>query len=330
MSCNSKDLKFPLSIDELKEINFPKVFAKVSGFLIAKTIDRYTERETDYIKVRLSRKKNTIVGISNLINAFQTYMGNTAYTGSTVSQAGIILTTTQGQQIPLSFAYAPILNANSGGATLIFVAYDNSTNAYTVSSEQLNTQSVGKYIELATNSVSITKQSSEILSVTWLINIDVSISGQLQYIPTSSPQGGGAGYTGSTYGGCGICTTSSANSLFPQYQSPRSLTGLSSQYSTTSFVTTQLFTDMFYNGYSQGGNSNFIVTTSNTIYIYSLYCTQYFFAGVNNGNGAYAVYTTSSSTTCFINTCGPYPIYLQLYYPSQPANYIGVQVVYST
>jgi len=330
MSCNSKNLKFPLTIDELKEINFPKVFAKVSGFLIAKTIDRYTERETDYIKVRLSRKKNTIVGIPNLINAFQTYMGNTAYTGSTVPQAGIILTTTQGTQVPLSFAYPPVITANSGGATLMFVAYDNSTNSYTVSSEQLNTQSIGKYIKLATNSVPITKQSSEILSVTWLVNIDVSISGQLQYIPTSYPQQGGVSCSAS--GDCG-CVSTSARSQFPNGLYNCSAVGLTNENQNTSFVTTQLFTDMFYNSYSQGGDSIFIATTSNTIYIYSLYCTTYFFAGIANSSGNYV----TSGTILNGSACADYtsqtsvnPIYLQLYYPQQPANYIGVQVVYGT
>jgi len=326
----SKDIKFPLTIEELRQLNFPTVYAKVSGFIIAKTIDRYTRRQTDYIKVRISRKKNTIIGLQNLIDALATYMGGATYGGPNLSQSGIAITTTTGTQFTLPFTGPAGVSPTSSGAIVTFLATDNSNNSYNVASEELITQSAGANIPVATGSVPITKQSNEVLTIQWLINIDLSISGNLQYIPTSIPQQGGVSCGAS--GSC-TCVISSAQSQFSFGCSFSNAVGLTTQYPKISFVTTQLFTDMFYNSYSKGGSSSFIATTSNTIYIYSVYCSTYFFAGIVDGIGCYiAAFGSASSSVCSTATSATYDniIYLQLYYPQQPANYIGAQVVYST
>lgn len=322
-----KIVKYPLSLDDLKQLNFPTIYAKVSGFLIARTIDRYTKRETDYIKVRLSRKKNTIVGIPNLINAFNVYMGSVSYSGARASQAGIILTTSQGQQIPLSFTQAPTVNAGRtpSFASLTFTASDSTLASYTAIAEQLNTQSAGIPIELATNNVQITKQSNELLTITWTINIDISTSGNIQYQPTSLTTGGGVYCTGGS--GSVSCAFYPPYQLFNGGACNCNLMDFSSSYPTSNFVTTQLFTDMFYNNYKQGGFANYTYITSNTVYIYSTYCNKYFFAGINNGSGnyiAYGGYCCSYTSSSQVN-----PIYLQLYYPTEPSSYIGVQITYS-
>jgi len=312
-----------------------KVKAKVTGFLIAKIEKRNAPEQ---VIVTIKNKKNTITGLQYLLNAFQTYMSGVTYVGATATSPGIIITTSSGQQITLSFVNTPAPSTTSDSAIVSFTVRDDSASSYTASSEQLITTSVGHNIPIATANLSVTKNSDEILTMTWVITISISPSSNITYIPTLAPQYGAAGFCGGGSGACGICVTSSANSEYPDPNSSCSLYGLSSQYSNSSYVTTQLFTDIFYNTYSTGTSNSFTYVSGTTLVIYTEYCSTYFFAGAGNDTGSrggsFVVFDPSSKTACasFSSSYAPvvYPIYVQIYSPSQTSSYVGVQIEFTT
>ena len=138
---------------------------------------------------------------------------------------------------------------------------------------------------------------------------------------------GGVG-CGNYGNGCGICSQSTANSLYPGNANGCSPGGLSSQYASSSFVTTQLFTDMFYNTYSPGSSNSFVTFANGILYIYTLYCAEWFIVGISRGNAVFASYYNGN--VCGFNNVNANPIYLQLYLPTQTAPYIGVQIELTT
>jgi len=306
---------------------FLKVKAKVSGFLIARIEKRATPEKT--IVVTVKRKKNTILtsGLQYLLNAFQTYMSGVNYLGQNASSPGIVITTSSGQTITLSFLTAPVVSATSNSAILSFTVRDDSSSSYTTTSEELITTSAGYNIPIATANLSVTKQSDEILTLTWIITITVSTSININYIPTPLPQSGGWSCPGCGFGcssGCDYCTESSANSLFSNSCGCCSPTGLSKQYQESNFITSTLFTDMFYNTYRIGKSNSFTTYVGTTLYIYILYCRTYFAVGINN------FASESNGNACYTNSSSMYPIYLQVYSPTETAPYIGVQIEFTT
>jgi len=304
---------------------FLKVRVKVSGFLIAKIEKRNTSEQ-----VIIAKKRNTIstTGLQYLLNAFQTYMSGVNYLGVNAPSTGIVVTTSSGQTITLSFLTPPAISLENNSPILSFTVIDDTANSYTAISEELITTSAGYNIPIATANLSITKNSDEILTMTWIITISVSPSGNITYIPTPKPQLGGSNCPNSA-SGCSYCAESGANSEYTNYNGPcplSTLVGLSAQYLQTNLVTTQLFTDMFYNNYGKGSPNSFTQVTGTTLIIYTLYCMPYFAVGKNtffsyNPNSQYLCYTTSQQFE---------PIYLQVYFPSETEPYIGVQIEFTT
>jgi len=304
---------------------FLKIRAKVSGFLIVKIEKRNTLEQ-----VIVTKKRNTILStaLPNLLNAFQTYMSGVTYNGQNAPSSGIILTTPSGQQIPLSFPSSPSISVTSNSVIISFTVTDTTTSSYTATSEELVTQSAGYNIPIATANLSVTKQSDEILTMTWVITISISTSGYLKYIPTPTPQSGGSNciYPSS---GCSYCAESGANSEYTNSNngcSTSTLVGLSAQYQNTNFVTTQLFTDMFYNTYGKGSSNQFTQVTGTTLIIYTLYCMMYFAVGKNT----FFSYNPNTQELCYVNNQQFTPIYLQVYSPTETEPYIGVQVEFTT
>jgi len=301
---------------------FLKVKAKVSGFLIAKVEKRNTPEIEKHASIIIKSKKNTITGLQYLINAFLSYMRGVTYTGAKAPSSGIAITTSTGQTITLPFL-PPVISATNNSATISFIAVDSSNNSYTVTSEELITQSAGNYIPIATANLSITKQSDEVLTLTWVITITISTGIGIVYIPTPTPESGGIGLCIASGSSCGFCSQSTANPLYPSYAYNCSLNGLSSKFPSTSFVTTQLFTDMFYNNYNQASPNSFVTFANGIIYIYTLYCTESFIAGPS----VFASYYYSTNNwVCYFNSPIANPIYLQLYISTQTQPYIGVQI----
>jgi len=303
---------------------FLKVRAKVSGFLIAKIEKRNTLEQVIVVK-----KRNTILttGLQNLLNAFQTYMSGVNYLGENAPSPGIVITTSSGQQVTLAFLTSPVISVTSNSAILSFTVRDDTTNSYTAVSEELVTTSAGYNIPIATTNLSITKNSDEILTMTWVITVSVSPSGNIIYIPTVTPQGGG--WSCGSYGlVCGDCVESSANSQWPTEAIACSPTGLSSQYPQTNFITSTLFTDMLYNTYGKGSSRVIPYVSGTTLIIYTLYCLEYFAVGVSN----FATYTPNSNigTSCYNGSPNLNPIYLQVYMPSLTEPYMGVQIEFTT
>jgi len=309
---------------------FLKVEAKVSGFLIAKIEKRNTPETKKYdlekTLVTIKSKKNTITGLQYLLNAFQRYMSGVSYVGATASSSGITITTSTGQTYTLSFSIPPGASASENSAIISFTVMDDSANSYTATSEQLITQSAGYNIPIATANLSVTKNSDEILTLTWIITITVSPSPGIIYIPTTLPQAGGWGcqYQYGPNGTCVSCAESSANSVLPTEWYTCSPIGLSSQYTQTSFITSTLFTDMFYNTYGAGSSNSFTSYVSTTLYIYTVYCMEYLAVGVNN----FASYANGYS--CFTRGGSMNPVYIQVYMPGVSAPYVGVQIVFTT
>ena len=305
---------------------FLKIRAKVSGFLIAKVEKRNNPGIIKYAPVIIKSKKNTITGLQYLINAFLTYTRGVPYTGATAQSSGIFLTTSTGVTYGLSFLQPPSVSATENSAIIAFTALDDSANSYTAVSEQLVTQSAGYNIPIATASLTVSKNADEVLALTWVITISISTSSGITYIPTSTPQVGGTGCSSGPIS-CSACSQSSVNSLYPNSWSGCNLIGLSSKYPQTSFVTTQLFTDMFYNTYGTGSSNPFVTYVNGIIYIYTPYCSEYFFASYNN----FESYNPSSGLACWTGgNSGIGDIYLQVYLPTITPAYMGVQIELTT
>ena len=307
---------------------FLKVRAKVTGFLIAKIKKRNTPEQ-----VIVTKKRNTIstTGLQYLLNAFQTYMSGVNYLGVNAPSTGIVVTTSSGTQSTLSFLTPPAISLENNSIILSFTVRDDTANSYTVKSEELITTSAGYNIPIATANLSITKNSDEILTMTWIITISVSPSGNITYIPTLTPQEAGANcsYCG---GGCSFCNQTSANSEYAYgCSSSCQLYGLTSQYPQSNFVTSTLFSDIFYNTYSKGSSTSLTYASGTTLIIYTLYCLEYFVVGLWSNNPMFSNFN-SGGGGCF--TPGTPDIvttaYLQVYSPSQTASYIGVQIEFTT
>jgi len=306
---------------------FLKVKAKVSGFLIAKVEKRNTPEIEKHASITIKRKKNTITGLQYLINAFLTYMRGVTYTGAVASSKGIAITTSTGQTFVLSLLNSPYIIVNNNSVIIEFIAIDDSSNSYTATSEQLNTLSAGNIIPIATANLTVTKNSNEVLTLTWIITITISTGTGIDYIPTSTPQGSEWLCSGCS-GSCNSCTTSTADSLFPSTCTGCSPTGLVSQYPNTSFITSQLFIDMFYNNYKTGSSNPFISYSNGIIYIYTLYCMTCFVVGVYDGSPQFVSY--QNTTTCLTNLLEMQSVYTQVCVLNQPEPYIGVQIEITT
>ena len=250
-------------------------------------------------------------------------MRGVTYTGATAPSSGIAITISTGQTITLPFL-PPVISATNNSATISFIAVDSSSNSYTTTSEELITESARNYIPIATANLSVTKQSDEVLTLTWVITITISTGTGIGYVPTPTPQSGGFGCGNYGLVGCGNCSQSSANSLYPGTGSSCSPKGLTSQYTSSSFVTTQLFTDMFYNTYPTGSSNSFVTFSNGILYIYTLYCLEWFVVGPSTFVSYY------NGNLCYFNSLLADPIYLQLYVPTQTEPYIGVQIELTT
>ena len=306
---------------------FLKVKAKVSGFLIAKVEKRNTPEIEKHASITIKSKKNTITGLQYLINAFLTYMRGDTYTGAIAPSSGIAITTSTGQTFVLSYLNSPYIIVNNNSVMIEFIAIDSSSNSYTATSEQLNTKSAGNIIPIATANLTVTKNSNEILTLTWIITITISTGTGIDYIPTSTPQSS----QWSCYGcsnGCNSCTTSTADSLFPTTCSGCYATGIVSQYQNISFITSQLFIDMFYNNYGTGSSNPFVSYSNGIIYIYSLYCMKCFVVGIDNGSPQFVSY--QGTTTCFRYLLSLNSVYTQICVLTQTQPYIGVQIELTT
>ena len=304
-----------------------KVRAKVTGFLIAKIEKRNTPEQ-----VIISKKRNTILttGLQNLLNAFQTYMSGVNYLGVNAPSSGILLTTSSGQQVTLLFLTPPAISLESNSIILSFTVRDDTTSSYTATSEELITASSGYNIPIATANLSITKNSDEILTMTWIIQISISPSGNITYIPTPEPEPDGNNYTGGINTFCNYCTESGANSGFAYSYSGGAGYGLVQQYPKSNFVTTQLFTDMFYNTYGKGSSNSFTQVAGTTLYIYTLYCLPYFIVGYYFGSRIFIAFDPSNNDVCFVGNTIADPTYLQLYFPSATEPYVGVEIEFTT
>ena len=306
---------------------FLKVRAKVTGFLIAKIEKRNTPEK---IIVTIKNKKNTIIGLQYLLNAFQTYMSGVNYVGKYTASSGIVLTTSSGQTYTLPFVNTPSISVTSNSAIVSFTVTDDSTNSYTATSEELITESAKFNIPIATASLSVTKNSDEVLTMTWVITVTISTSGQIIYIPTLIPQNVTITYASSQGSGCAGCATSSTNSEYASFFNYIGIDGLISAYPNTNLVTTQLFTDIFYNTYSEGSSNSFTYASGTTLIIYTGYCYEYFIAGP----GQFLTTGTINGNSCTTEGSGVYPVitpvYLQAYFPSETEPYIGVQIEFTT
>jgi len=306
---------------------FLKVRAKVTGFLIAKIEKRNIPEQ-----VIVAKKRNTILttGLQNLLNAFQTYMSGVNYLGVNAPSPGIVITTSSGQQITLLFLTPPAFSLANNSIILSFTVRDDTTNSYTATSEELITQSAGYNIPIATASLSLTKNSDEVLTMTWVITLSISPSGNIAYIPLLTPQPSSSTSCGSCNNGCNICAESSANSEYTANCSDCNFTGLTLTYPQTSFVTSTLFTDMFYNTYSKGSSNSLTQVFNTTLIIYTLYCMQYFIAGIGYGVNNFVSANASNKTLCVTKYIEIDITYLQVYSPTETAPYIGVQIEFTT
>jgi len=309
-----------------------KIKAKVKGFLIIKKEKRNKPEQIIVVK-----KRNTILstGLQDLLNAFQVYMSGVTYKGQNVQQAGIILVVSSIQRITLPFASTPTVSVTDNSIMITFTVIDNTNNSYTATNEQLVTQSAGYNIPIATANITVTKNSDEILTFTWIITISLSIPSCIKYIPTSSYQSGGVNcnvFSGPVQ--CNSCSVSSANSLYPNHNSSCYLFGLSQKYSEMNFITTQLFTDIFYNNYNEASPNMFTQVNGTTVIIYTQFCMPYFFVGIYNNAGFFASYSSNNNIACYSLsvTVNPTvnPIYFQLNFQNQTQPYIGVQVEFTT
>jgi len=302
---------------------FLKVRAKVTGFLIAKIEKRNTPEQ-----VIIAKKRNTIstTGLQNLLNAFQTYMSGVTYVGVNAPSTGIVITTSSGTQVTLSFLTPPAISLENNSIILSFTVRDDTTNSYIATSEELITTSAGYNIPIATASLSITKNSNEILTMTWIITISVSPSGNITYIPTPTPEPDGNNYSGGVNTFCNYCVESGVNSEFRYSYSGGAGYGLVQQYPQSNFVTTQLFTDMFYNTYGQGPSNSFTQVVDTTLYIYTLYCLPYFIVG----GVTFIAFDPSNNDVCFVESTIADPTYLQVYFPSETEPYVGVEIEFTT
>jgi len=254
-------------------------------------------------------------------------MSGVKYVGETTATKGIIITTSSGQQVTLSFVNTPTVSVTSDSAIVSFTVTDDSANSYTATSEELITTSVGNNILIATASLSVTKNSDEILTMTWVITVTISTSSGIIYIPTTTPQEGGMQCLTSS-GICNGCAESSADSLLSNSWINCSTVGLSTQYTGTSFVTTQLFTDIFHNTYTKGSSNSFTLYVNTTLYIYTPYCLEYFVAGLYSGTSSFSSY--KGALSCYSYSPELLPIYFQLYVPSETEPYMGVQIEFTT
>jgi len=306
---------------------FLKVKAKVNGFLIAKIIKRNNPETEKRVPVVIKSKKNTITGLQYLINAFQAYMSGVQYTGETATSPGIVITTSSGQTFTLPFFTTPTVSATNNLAIIVFSVMDDSDNSYTAINEQLITTSAGFNIPIATANLSITKQSDETLTLAWIITVTVSAPGGILYLSTPVPQS--AGWSCSNFNSsCDACTESGANSNFSGEGTSCSPTGILSQYPQTNLVTTQLFTDMFYNNYKTAPTNKFTLYVNGTLYIYTPYCMQYFIAGMNSGQPSFASYY--NGTVCYTQQAGVNPVYIQVYVSNTSEAFVGVQIEFTT
>jgi len=303
---------------------FLKVRAKVTGFLIAKIEKRNTPEK---IIVTIKNKKNTITGLQYLLNAFQTYMSGVNYVGEYTASSGIVLTTSSGQTYTLPFINTPSISVTSNSAIVSFTVTDDSTNSYTATSEELITKSANFNIPIATASLSVTKNSDEVLTMTWVITVTISTSGQIIYIPTVTPQEGGWNCSGSI-GSCSACAESSANSQLSHEWDDCSVYSLTSQYPQANYITTQLFTDMFYNTFTAATSNSFTSYVNTTLYIYTLYCMEYFIVGYNGSEPFFS--SSNGNTVCDLNYTGGYYAYIQVYIPTETESYMGVQIEFTT
>jgi len=309
------------------EKRFLKVRVKVTGFLIAKIEKRNTPEQ-----VIIAKKRNTILttGIQNLLNAFQTYMSGVTYLGVNAPSTGIVITTSSGTQVTLSFLTPPAISLENNSIIFSFTVTDATTNSYTATSEELITTSAGYNIPIATANLSITKNSDEILTMTWIITISVSPSGNITYIPTPTPEADGYTYSGIAGNGCIYCEQSGANSEFTVYFSAGSGSGLVQQYPQSNFVTTKLFTDMFYNTYGKGSPNSFTQVLGTTLYIYTLYCLPYFIVGYYLSYSVFITFNPSNNEACWVGNSIANSTYLQVYFPSATEPYVGVQIEFTT
>ena len=306
------------------EKRFLKVRVKVTGFLIAKIEKRNTPEQ-----VIIAKKRNTILttGLQNLLNAFQTYMSGVAYLGVNAPSTGIVITTSSGVQFTLSFLTPPPFFLDNNSIILSFTVRDDTTSFYTATSEELITTSAGYNIPIATANLSVTKNSDEILTMTWVITISVSPSGNILYIQTPQPQEGGWNCQ-SGIGSCNSCIEVGANSQLPNIGQNCPPFSLTSQYPQTSYITSQLFGDIFYNKFSAGTSNSFTSYLNTTLYIYTLYCIEYFIAGYSGSKPFFVSY--NGNTACYLNYTGGYYVYLQVYFPYATETYIGVQIEFTT
>jgi hypothetical protein len=254
-------------------------------------------------------------------------MSGVTYTGATASSPGITITTSSGEILTLSFSSSPGIYVTNNSVIILFTAKDDSNNSYTAISEELITRSAGYYIPIANANLQVTKKSDEILILTWIITITISTSSGIIYIPTPTPQTGGFTCTG-TISSCNICSESSANSLLPDEQGNCLAQQLTSQYSQNSFITSQLFSDMFYNIYGIGKSNPFTYVSGTTLIIYIPYCTEYFTVGIYSNSPAFS--SSNTKNACYVNSPFSDPIYLQVYMPSKTNIYIGVQIEFTT
>ena len=310
---------------------FLKVKAKVKGFLIIKK-----EKRNKPEQVIVMKKRNTILstGLQDLLNAFQVYMSGITYKGNNAPGAGIILTLSSSQQIALPFIETPTILTNNNSVTITFTAVDTSESSYTATSEELVTQSAGYNIPIATANLTMIKQSDEILILTWIITISISVSEDLMYIPLSTPSPAGVMYCTAS-SGCNNCYESAINSEYSYSSSGCSPIGLTSQYPETNFVTSTLFSDIIYNTYGKNSLNLFTQVSGTTLIIYTLYCLEYFVAGlVQTQTQFIGQFTTfvPNEESCFTPTrdSSVQVAYIQVYSPSETAPYIGVQIEFTT
>ena len=156
-----------------------KAKVKVKGFLLI-----FKKKKEEEKPILVARKRNQILNLQNVLTAFYNSItaGSLSVTKSSYTP-GIIITTNTGNTISLSFLMVEQLPA-SGGASVLFIAQDNSDNSYSTTSELLVTQIGAVAIDLATSNLSVTKASDEVLVFQWIITLTVTgvtVISQLNY-----------------------------------------------------------------------------------------------------------------------------------------------------
>jgi len=302
---------------------FLKVKAKVSGFLVIKVLKRNAPNIEGY---QLTAK-NAITGLAYLINAFATYMKGVPYNGATALSSGIVITTSTGQTITVPLIEPPLISATNNSVIISFIAIDDSNSSYTATNEQLITKSAGYNIPIATANLTITKNSDEVLTLTWTIIITISTSNGISYIPTQilSFYTPGCGSCGN---GCYQCIIPTANSLFQNNCTNCSNNGIPSQYQNSNLITMQLFVDMFFNYFKPGSPNPFVSYSNSVIYIYTLYCMGCFMAGIANAQPNFVSY--QNGNMCYTNQNYMDSIYIQICTTNKSPQYIGVQIELTT